>query len=72
MLDFDSIKRNVLRLYCSCVPLSFMLKFEPRFNVSVPALASRQKDSIESNNPGKHRAGVLTIIVEKFTRTGPR
>jgi len=30
-----------------------MLKFGPRFNVSVLALASRQKDTIESNNPGR-------------------
>jgi hypothetical protein len=41
-----------------------MLKFEPRFNVSVLALASRQKDSIESNKPGKHRAGILTVVIQ--------
>ena len=41
-----------------------MLKFGPRFNVFVLALASRQKDSFESNNPGNIRAGVLTIVIK--------
>jgi hypothetical protein len=46
-----------------------MLKFGPRFNVSVLALKSRQKDTIESNNPVA--VGVLTVII-KLARTGPR
>jgi hypothetical protein len=42
-----------------------MLQFGPRLGfVPVLALALRQKDSIETNKPGKHRAGFLTIVVE--------
>ena len=41
-----------------------MLKFEPRFNVSVLALASRQKDSIESNNPGNRARVSFTVVIE--------
>jgi len=42
-----------------------MLQFGPRLGVRAstrPSIAS--KDSIESNKPGKHRAGFLTIVVE--------
>jgi len=35
-----------------------MLKFEPRLSVSLLALASRQKDSIESNKPGNYNVRV--------------
>jgi len=62
-LDFDSIKRVNVLLYCPCALPSFMLQFEPRFNVFVLALASRQKIQSRVNNPGKHRAGVLTVII---------
>ena len=43
-----------------------MLKFEPRFNVSVLALEIRQKDSIESNKSREPRAGVLTVVKENI------